>query len=235
LRGAGQTAGHRFESLVSGYLHDTFGRLGHVRPGTWRILPRDGVGPVNLAECEQYEHLTHLEAVLHEHPELRATFGAEYLIKPDVVVLRAAEKDATINKPGKIVDGGSALLSPLRVSNRSGQSPWFLHASVSCKWTLRSDRAQNARSEALNMIRNRRGRVPHIVAVTAEPLPMRLASLAMGSSDLDCVYHIALPELQAAVAAYAAQGHSEQQETLAMLVDGKRLRDISDLPLDLAV
>ena len=39
----------------------------------------------------------------------------------------------------------------------------------------------------------------HIVVVTAESLPSRIASIALGTGDLDCVYHFALPELEAAV------------------------------------
>lgn len=65
----------------------------------------------------------------------------------------------------------------------------LLHASVSAKFTMRSDRAQNSRTEALNLIRNRKGHLPHIVVVTAEPMPNRLASLALGTGDIDCVYH----------------------------------------------
>jgi len=76
----------------------------------------------------------------------------------------------------------------------------ILHGSISCKWTLRADRAQNARTEALNLVRKRKGRVPHIVVVTAEPLPSRLASLALGTGDIDRVYHFALRELQEATA-----------------------------------
>lgn len=112
-----------------------------------------------------------------------------------------------------------------------GHEP-ILHASISTKWTLRSDRAQNARSEALNLIRNRKGRQPHIVVVTGEPTPSRLSSLALGTGDIDCVYHFALYELQEAV---ADLGNSEAEDLLAMMVDGKRLKDISDLPLDLSV
>jgi len=84
----------------------------------------------------------------------------------------------------------------------------------------------------LNLIRNCKGHTPHIVAVTAEPLPTRLASLALGIGDLDCVYHFALPELQAAVTRTAA---SDQLDMLSSMIDGRRLRDISDLPLDLAI
>src|SRR5206468_12967837 len=108
----------------------------------------------------------------------------------------------------------------------------ILHASISCKWTIRSDRAQNARSEALNLIRNRKGRTPHIAVVTGEPLPSRLASLALGTGDLDCVYHFALPEL------ILAAEKIEQEDAVHLInimTDGKRLKDIADLPLDLAI
>ncbi|GED00309.1 NgoMIV family type II restriction endonuclease [Glutamicibacter protophormiae] len=46
------------------------------------------------------------------------------------------------------------------------------------------------------------------------------------------MYHFALPEL---IEAVAATGNDEAQTMLTMLLSGKRLRDISDLPLDLAV
>jgi len=122
-------------------------------------------------------------------------------------------------------------LPPLRKANFTWPRP-ILHASISCKWTLRSDRGQNARTEALNLIRNRKGNLPHIVAVTAEPLPTRIASLALGTGDLDCVYHFALPELQESV---AQAGNEDQLDMLQTLIEGRRLRDISDLPFDLTV
>ena len=61
---------------------------------------------------------------------------------------------------------------------------------------------------------------------------MSQTSLALGTGDLDCVYHIALPELQAAV---RSEGSEDAVDLMSMMVDGKRLRDIGDLPLDLAV
>jgi len=235
-RAAGQTSGNNFEALIADHMKATFGQMQHIRPGTWVILPDGSEKPKAIYDYVQYEHISVLNEILREHPALRASLGAEYLIKPDVVVLRKPEPDETLNATAKLVDNESCRLTSLRLSNYSdADHAWILHASISCKWTLRSDRAQNARSEALNLIRSRKGRVPNICAVTAEPLPMRLASLAMGSSDLDCVYHIALPELAKSVEAFSSDGHAEQLETLQMLVDGKRLRDISDLPLDLAV
>lgn len=97
---------------------------------------------------------------------------------------------------------------------------------------MRSDRAQNSRSEALNLIRNRKGRQPHIMVVIGEPLPTRLSSLALGTGDIDCVYHFALDELAASV---KELNNSEAEDMLSIMVDGKRLKDIADLPLDLAV
>ena len=120
-------------------------------------------------------------------------------------------------------------LTPLREVNGGLPS---LHASVSCKLTMRSDRAQNSRSEALNLVRNRKGRLPHVVAVTAEPLPSRIASLALGTGDLDCVYHFALPELQEALENLQVD---EGIELVKAMVEGRRLRDIADLPLDLVI
>lgn len=97
---------------------------------------------------------------------------------------------------------------------------------------MRSDRAQNSRTEALGLIRNRKGKLPHIVVVTGEPLPARIASLALGTGDIDCVYHFALYELVKAVKQIEAE---DALEMLDILIKGKRLKDISDLPLDLAV
>jgi hypothetical protein len=84
----------------------------------------------------------------------------------------------------------------------------------------------------LNLIRNRKGRTPHIVVITAEPLPSRIASLALGTGDIDCVYHFALPELSSTL---DELGLDDLAELLTIMTAGKRLKDISDLPLDLAV
>ena len=94
---------------------------------------------------------------------------------------------------------------------------------------MRSDRAQNIRTEAHNLIRNRKGPTPHIVAVTMEPLPSRLESVALGLGELDCVYHAALAELMDT----GRELGSEHAGQLVRLVDARRLRDITDLPLDL--
>lgn len=58
----------------------------------------------------------------------------------------------------------------------------------------------------------------------------RIASLAYGTGDIDCMYHFALRELAEAVA-----DNDSDVELLEVLVSGRRLRDISDLPFDLAI
>jgi hypothetical protein len=52
--------------------------------------------------------------------------------------------------------------------------------------------------------------VPHIVAVTAEPLPSCLASLALGTGDIDCVYYFALVELEEAVASRTMEEEAKE-------------------------
>lgn len=157
-----------------------------------------------IADFEQYAHLERLQKLVKADKSrlLAAEFGSDYLVKPD----------ATVHIPG--VAGGR-----------------HLHASVSCKWTLRSDRAQNVRHEAVMMVRHRRGRLPHMVAVTMEPMPSRIAALAKGTGEVDSVYHPLLHEL---VTAVRAVGGTKQNDALDELLSQDRLLPLSDLPRRLA-
>jgi hypothetical protein len=74
--------------------------------------------------------------------------------------------------------------------------------------------------------------LPHVVVITGEPLPSRLASIALGTGDIDYVYHFALSELKETV---ADEELSDAREMLDIMVSGRRLKDIADLPLDLAI
>lgn len=226
---AGQMAGSKFEGICAEFLQETFSNLKHLRPGQRYNRKGSEGGRLGIAQFDQYEHLASLDAAAKENPELAAALGSDYLIKPDVVVFRHPEPDCNINSIKYLVDEETARLTGLREINNE---KWILHASVSCKWTLRSDRAQNARSEGLNLVRNRKGRLPHVVVVTGEPTPNRIASIALGTGDIDCVYHFALPELVETVNELHMEDAAEMLKTM---VDGKRLRDISDLPLDLVI
>ncbi|KAA8885087.1 restriction endonuclease [Nocardia colli] len=144
----------------------------------------------------QYQHLADLDKAIAQDPNLRVTLGTDYLIKPDVLI---------------------GLLG----TQASMTYPW-LHAAIACKWTIRSDRVQNIRHENSNMIRHRRGRLPHLVTVTAEPLPTRLASIARGTGEVDATYHITYDELADAVSAH---GSSEQKAAWEEVTKQGRLLD----------
>lgn len=222
---AGQISGSKFEQITRSFVEETFSTLGNLRPGQWEF----NVQKRAIFGFEQYHHLAELLQVAKGNPEIAVLLGSDYVIAPDVLIIREPETDEVINNEQKLVDDSISLRAAIR--QRNNKLP-ILHASISCKWTLRSDRAQNARSEALNLIRNRKGRAPHIVVVTGEPLPSRLASLALGTGDIDCVYHFALPELIASVEGLEIE---DSIRLLRIMTAGKRLKDIADLPLDLAI
>ncbi len=228
---AAQSAGSVFEELVCEFLMATFPNLQHLRPGKWTIANLGNSSVVKTESFAQYAHLAHLASVIKKDRQLAAMIGNDYLVAPDIVVSREPCDDAEINALKKVVDEATCLRTDIRKQNNALE---LMHASISAKWTMRSDRAQNSRTEALNLIRNRKGHLPHIVVVTGEPLPSRLASIALGTGDIDCVYHFALYELIEAVREYGNNGREDIVEQLDSLVDGKRLKDISDLPLDLA-
>ncbi|MGO4534390.1 NgoMIV family type II restriction endonuclease [Leifsonia sp. 2MCAF36] len=160
--------------------------------------------PGDVTNFLQYEHLKRVDDIAKRSPELRTTLGTDYLIKPDVVVAL----------PG--------------VGNK--RLP-FLHAVVSCKWTIRSDRVQNIRHEYNQLIRHRRERLPHLMTVTAEPLPTRLASIARGTGEVDATYHIAFDAMQMAITRLAKAGTltKDQKRAWDEVVDLGRVRPYSDL------
>lgn len=228
-KAVGQTSGAKFEQLNMQFLTDTFPKLQGLRPGSWHIIKLGNRNSIKTSSFAQYEHLEYLNQLTEADAKLAASMGNDYMVAPDVVIYRDLVPDSEINSPVAIVDDTVSKMADIRQKN--GGLP-ILHASISAKWTMRSDRAQNSRTEALGLIRNRKGHLPHIVVVTGEPLPGRLASLALGTGDIDCMYHFALYEL---IDAVKSAGAEDSLEMLNVLIDGKRLKDISDLPLDLTV
>lgn len=222
----GQKAGRIFEVEAGIFVDKVFPKFNMLRPGNWEIREPTSAG---IAEFKQYKHLAEIEKFVKYNEELKTTLGGGYLIKPDLLVIRRTEQDFHINKTEKLVDNTISLHSDIRET--VSITP-ILHASISLKWTIRSDRVQNSRSEALNLIRYRKGRTPHIAVLTGEPTPSRLAAIALGTGDVDCVYHFALYELREAV---ERVGSDDAKELLKIMIEGARLKDISDLPLDLAV
>lgn len=228
-KAVGQTSGSIFELVNMHFLENTFPQLYKLRPGDWKIVKLGNKGTKQTSSFAQYEHLEYLNKLTETDAKLAASMGNDYIISPDVVIYRNLVPDQEINTPKAMVDATVSTMADIR----KGQNKLpLLHASISAKWTMRSDRAQNSRTEALGLIRNRKGHLPHIVVVTGEPMPGRLASLALGTGDIDCMYHFALYELIESVQETKAE---DSIEMLNVLIEGKRIKDISDLPLDLAV
>lgn len=226
-----QTIGAEFSTITMDFINAAFKHLNHLRPGKWIFSASQARS--GIAAFDQYEHLTILKKLMSENKELSLSIGGDYLIIPDIIVARSPESDTEINKFEKLIDKKLSLstFTPLRKLDSKLANP-ILHASISCKWTIRSDRVQNTRTEALNLIRNRKGNTPHIMAITAEPLPTRIAAIALGTGDIDCVYHMALHEL---VKSANRDELADQYDMLMTMIEGKRLRDISDLVFDLAI
>ena len=224
----GQTSGNAFEAICSEFVKSAFCQLQHIRPGDWDVKQVGSRNRLEIALYQQYAHLIALAKAAEENPELAAALGSDYTITPDIIVTRNLIADEEINRNDFLVDENIATYASLRMGNNNMP---LLHASISCKWTIRSDRAQNARSEGLNLVRNRKGRLPHVV-VTAEPTPSRISSIALGTGEIDCVYHFALYELEQTLKALR---YEDALDLFYIMVNGKRLKDISDLPLDLAV
>lgn len=114
---------------------------------------------------------------------------------------------------------------------RPGPRSPTLEIGLSLKWSLRTDRAQDCRSQGAKMASLRRGRMPHFAVVTMEPRPYMLNLLGGGSGEVDCVYHLALPALSVAIEQVCA-GNSRRRgalDTFNRLVAQRRLRDWDEL------
>lgn len=232
--GTGQRSGSTYEGLLENFLNDGFDALAKagVQDAERLSATRGGTGE----EFDQYTHLADINAALRGSDELRALFGRNYGVRPDVLIARRRIDPADLggrgNEPIALYTPffGDAKYAVNRVPRGRTVIPEapILQAIVSCKFTLRSDRAQNVRPEANSAIKWRKGRLPSIVAITAEPMVGRLESLALGTGEIDCVYHSALPELDAAMVTAGAKGLEQLRE----LVRTRRLRDVSDLLFD---
>lgn len=110
--------------------------------------------------------------------------------------------------------------------------PPRLRFGLSLKWSLRTDRAQDCRSQGAKMASLRRGPMPHFATVTMEPRSAMLALLGRGSGDLDCVYHLDLPALTSAFEDYYQDNpgaRARPYDTFRRLVEHGRVRDYDDL------
>lgn len=162
----------------------------------------------SVSQFAQYSHLADLQFLFEQDETLRSALGRDYEVSTDVMV---------------------SLPDPNHADH-----PRTLHAAVSSKLTIRSDRVQNIRFEFNTLVRNRKGRLPHLVVVTAEPLPSRLVSIARGTGEIDAVYHLLYDEMDEVMAiAYAPEvataSWTEQRNAWHEMVTQKRIRPYGDL------
>lgn len=168
----------------------------------------------SVSQFAQYAHLAELQVLFEELPTLRSTLGQDYEVATDVMV--------SLPYPGDV------------------QRPRLLHAAVSSKLTIRSDRVQNIRYEFGTLVRNRKGRLPHLVVVTAEPLPSRLVSIARGTGEIDTVYHLLYDEMDVVADMDAPEGVSdrswdEQRKAWREVVSQGRIKPYAELVSTLAL
>lgn len=192
------------------------GRLGQIKPGrskefdrAWKKLTahlRRDAADSNVDRIESL--ISDVESILDmESQQLQSAideFGTESLLGLDV----------TVSRPAPTV---SALP--------------HLETGLSLKWSLRTDRAQDCRSQGAKMSALRRGQMPHFAAVTMEPRPYMLNLLGGGSGDIDCVYHLDLQSLTTAVnAVYTGNKQRVKgRDLFHRLVDKRRIRDYDEL------
>lgn len=221
---ADQTARREFVSVTRDYLEATLHQVAASPARQWLSSIR---GDRVVFSCGR--DLLRLEKVLAEHPQTADALG-EYAVTPDLLIGYKVAPPQGLSPRARIDGSDAAFGTSDQQKTRTASGP-VLRASISCNWRLCRAGPQGITGAGLNLVRSRTGRVPYIAVVTAEPLPTRIASIALGTGDLDCVYHFALPEMQGAIEEIDNQ---DQKDMLETLVQGRRLRDISDLPFDLA-
>ena len=128
-----QTAGGRFERITKDFLEEAFGALQHLRPGNWIYSTK----LTAISGYAQYEHLAYLKEIVKNDKVLHSAIGSDYVVTPDIIISRqpVSDNELLINK-----DPGIAQYTYLRKNNYPNARP-ILHASISCKWTIRSDRS----------------------------------------------------------------------------------------------
>ncbi len=177
---------------------------------TDRYEDLDRIGAARIAELVDALDRAQSAAEVRRR-SLADLLGDESLLRLDVAVNRPAP----VPNPSKIP---------------------HLVAGFSLKWSLRTDRLQDPRTQGAKMASLRRGRMPHFAAVTMEPRPYMLGRMGRGSGDLDCVYHLHLPALMLAVnEVYKGKpARVKMRDMFNRMVEQRRLLDYDDLVAYLA-
>lgn len=152
-----------------------------------------------VSRFRQYHYLPQRAAAMiaDETSTLRTEWGTELPLPPDVAVGLGTD-----------------------------ESDIFLHAVITCLWTIEPETVPGIKHQGTLLNRLRHGRQPHIVVVTAEMLPDRLGALGYGTGEIDGIYHVALQELKDAVASLC---RPTQLSVLNDLINNGRIFDVDRL------
>lgn len=134
-----QTSGAKFEQVNLEFIANTFPLLQNLRPGKWVVEKLGNRNSIKTSSFVQYEHLSYLGQIIKTDSKLATALGNDYMVAPDIVIYRLPETDEEINNQSLIVDDSAARQAVIR--KKYSPMP-ILHASISAKWTMRSDRAQ---------------------------------------------------------------------------------------------
>lgn len=187
--------------------------------GVFRQFTRSYREPTNelnlvLDDLEQIEQSEGIMAIARRLEAARATAQGNHRLVAELIESMPEESILKIDL---------TVCSPT-LSDR-------LLVGLSSKWSLRTDRAQDCVSQGAKLVNLRRGHMPHYAVLTMEPRPAMLKLIAYGSGSVDCVYHLALPELRAAASALeASRGEPWPPRTLLeRMVAQRRVRPYQDL------
>ena len=119
-----------------------------------------------IARFREYKHLVSFVRRTKKEPELKAKLGGDCLLLPDIAVTgnRGANQSPHLPKSSRIY-----LI----------HSHFLVQASISCKWTAKRNLSLNFLMEPLNFIKSKKVRKHYIAVVLFEPLPSRIAFLAL--------------------------------------------------------
>ena len=219
----------KFEATVKEFFTRLLPYSGGLLPVGCSVEAQPADAPLALARFAQFKHVAELERLGVEEMSIRSSVLMGLAVDPNVLMVRTPLHDNTINERAVLVELTLARRSWLR--ERYQPKP-LLHAALWCRASMSRDTGGAIRASARTLIHLRRGRAPHLVAVTCEFLPSRIVDVALAPGELDCCYHCALPELRSAL---GAAGAEEELDALNAMVQTQRLRDTSDLFLDLAM
>jgi len=110
-----QQLGSKFATITCDFLEKAFRLLHHVRPGAWTFSTAPG--ETGISHFAQYAHLAMLKRLLDERPDLKASWGGDYIIRR-TSLLRGGQFQTTSSIVRDLVSTPIRLSHPARPRGR---------------------------------------------------------------------------------------------------------------------